>query len=122
MNKLEKILFISRHSPNSGNIAREAIDAVLAAGIYDQDVSLLFMDDGVFQLLNTQNTHCIEQKNITKMLSALNLYGIDNIYVHGPSLTERSIEVSDIIFNEDNVIDTGSIKNIIAQQKHILSF
>ncbi len=50
----KKLLFISRHAPYGSSLARDALDAVLASSAYDQQLSLLFMDDGVFQLLKNQ--------------------------------------------------------------------
>jgi tRNA 2-thiouridine synthesizing protein C len=83
----KKILFISRHPPYSSSTAREALDALLAASAYDQDLSLLFMDDGVFQLLKEQDSSMLEQKNIAAILPVLSVYDIDNIYIQDQLLS-----------------------------------
>src|SRR5690554_7301836 len=75
----KRILLISRHAPYGSSIAREALDAVLASAAYDQQISLLFMDDGVFQLLAEQDPGSIGQKSFASMLSALPLYDVTNI-------------------------------------------
>ncbi|WP_019332608.1 DsrE family protein, partial [Pseudomonas syringae] len=48
------LLIVSRQSPWSGPGAREALDIALAGGAFDLPVGLLFLDDGVFQLLPQQ--------------------------------------------------------------------
>lgn len=56
------LLIISRQAPWSGLTAREALDIVLAGGAFDLPMGLLFMDDGVFQLVPDQQSSAIEQK------------------------------------------------------------
>ena len=62
---MKQILCISRHAPYSGNLAREALDTVLAAAVFDQAIGLLFMDDGVYQLLQEQQNITLDKKNIS---------------------------------------------------------
>lgn len=56
------LLIISRQAPWSGLTAREALDIVLAGGAFDLPMGLLFLDDGVFQLVPDQQSGAIEQK------------------------------------------------------------
>jgi tRNA 2-thiouridine synthesizing protein C len=58
----KKILLVSRHAPYGNSTARESIDIALAAAAYDQDIGILFMDDGVFQLLKNQQSQHVDQK------------------------------------------------------------
>ncbi len=118
----KKILFISRHAPYGLPYAREALDALLAASVYGQDVGILFMDDGVFQLLKQQDSSEIEQKNLAAMLPALELYEIKDIYAHQESLSARGIEKSELVFDELHLIDSEGIRQLFAQQDQLLSF
>ena len=120
MNK--KILLISRKSPYGTSTAREAIDIALAASVYDQDIGVLFMDDGVFQLLKNQQGQHIDQKNIASILPALTLYGVENIYVHQESLESRAIGSGDLILDELQLLDNKAVKNLLNQQDQLLSF
>ena len=49
------LTFISRHAPYGNNKAKLVMDAALAAAVFEQQVNFLFMDDGVFQLVQNQN-------------------------------------------------------------------
>lgn len=118
----KRILILSRHAPYGTSIAREALDAALAASIYDQQVSMLFMDDGVFQLLDKQRPLGISQKNMASMLSALPIYGVEDIYVHSGSLQQRSLKLDDLAIDFVRVIDDSDVANLISQQAYILSF
>ena len=120
MNK--KILLISRQAPYGKSTAREAIDIALAASVYDQDIGILFMDDGVFQLLKSQKSQNIDQKNIASILPALALYGIENIYVHLESLDARSIRTDELVVDDLQLLNNKDIGHLLSQQDQLLSF
>ena len=52
----KSLLLLIRHSPYGSSLARASIDVALAAAAFDQAVSLLFVGDGVLQLLPEQRT------------------------------------------------------------------
>ncbi|MCY4177678.1 MAG: DsrE family protein, partial [Endozoicomonadaceae bacterium] len=58
---------------------------------------LFFADDGVLQLIKTQQAALIAQKNIASVLKSLPLFEINNIYVCNKSLAERNITVDNLI-------------------------
>lgn len=118
----KKMLLISRHAPYGSSTAREAIDIALAASIYDQDISVLFMDDGVFQLLKDQSSELIDQKNIASTLPALPFYGIENIYVHQDSLDERAISSEELVIDDIQALSNNDVMLLLTQQDHVLSF
>jgi len=120
MNK--KILLISRQAPYGKSTAREAIDIALAASVYDQDIGILFMDDGVFQLLKNQQSQLIDQKNIGAILPALDLYGIEKVYVHQESLDARAIKLDELVFDDLQLLNNKDVGNLLGEQDQLLSF
>lgn len=118
----KKIMVISRHAPYGSNLAREALDVALAIALFDQEISLLFMDDGIFQLLNNQDSGDIQQKNIAANLSALPLYGVESIYVHSHSMEMRNITTSDLIIQDIKLINDQQVIQLMQQQDQLLSF
>ncbi|HWV15985.1 MAG TPA: sulfurtransferase complex subunit TusC [Cellvibrio sp.] len=118
----KKLLFVSRHAPYGSSIAKEALDAILAASAYNQQLSLLFMDEGVFQLLPAQEAQEIGQKSLAAMLPALSLYDIDEIYVHQESLQARQIESRELVLDNIKVIDSAAVHSLLARQHQLLSF
>ena len=118
----KKIMVISRQAPYGNQRAREALDTALVSATYDQDVSLVFMDDGVFQLLKQQQASVIEQKNLAANLSSLPLYGVEKIYVHSESLSARGLAASDLILDDIQCVDSPALKQLLKEQDHLLSF
>jgi tRNA 2-thiouridine synthesizing protein C len=118
----KKLLFISRHAPYGSSLAKDALDAVLASSAYDQQLSLLFMDDGVFQLLNNQSATEISQKSFSSLLPVLPLYEINSIYVHYESLVKRQITINELVLDSVQIIDSTAVCSLLAQQDQLLSF
>lgn len=118
----KNVLIITRQPPYGGSLAREALDVALAASIYDQEVGILFMDDGVFQLLKHQQPEGIARKNLSANLSALSLYGIDKIYIHKESLQERALVGEDLILDNIQILTSNDVKKLLDKQDHLLSF
>ena len=85
------LLIVSRQSPWSGPGAREALDIVLAGGAFDLPIGLLFLDDGVLQLLPRQNAAALQQKDLTANLKALSMFGVEDLYPCAQSIAERGV-------------------------------
>ncbi|MET3714006.1 tRNA 2-thiouridine synthesizing protein C [Pseudomonas sp. PvP001] len=85
------MLIISRQAPWAGPAAREALDIALAGGAYDLPVSMLFLDDGVYQLTDAQAPGAVQQKNLAANLQALPLFGVDELFVCAASLARRGL-------------------------------
>lgn len=124
MNKIasKKLLLVSRHGPYGSSLAKDALDAILAASAYDQQLSLLFMDDGVFQLLANQSPAEIGQKSFAAILPVLSLYEINSIYIHAESLSKRAIAINELVIEGVQIIDSTAVCSLLAQQDQLLSF
>ena len=119
--KKKTVLFVNRKAPFGSSYARESLDAALACAAFDQKVSILFMDDGVFQLQKEQNGSTIGLKGVEASLPALTIYDINNIYVEGYSLQARHIAPENLLI-ESKVLDNNAIKALFEQHDLILSF
>ena len=95
------LLIVSRGAPWSGMTAREALDIALAGGAYDLPVGMLFMDDGVFQLVDGQRPKAVKQKNLAANLQALPLFGVEALFVCAASLAERGIDDSQLTLSAE---------------------
>ncbi|WP_287813617.1 sulfurtransferase complex subunit TusC [Pseudomonas sp.] len=88
----KSLLIISRQAPWSGPGPREALDIALAGGAFDLPLGMLFLDDGVFQLMPGQAPGQVQQKDLTANLQALPMFGVDELFVAGSSLRGRGLD------------------------------
>jgi tRNA 2-thiouridine synthesizing protein C len=92
----KKFMYINRKAPYGTIYAWESLEVVLIGAAFEQDVSLAFMDDGVFQLTKGQDTAGIGMKNFSPTYSALGDYEVTKIYVEKESLEERGLTLDDL--------------------------
>ena len=119
MNK-KRLLFVIRRSPYGNLLARESLDAILAASVYEQALSVLFLDDGVFQLTAQQMT-TPEQKNISKLLSAFPLYDINEVFVCQSSLKQRNLDTNSLCIAV-KPLNNDEVNHLLRQQDQLISF
>ena len=131
----KKFLYINRRAPYGTIYALESLEVILIGAAFEQDVSVAFLDDGVFQLMNGQDTAGVGMKNFSKTYKALGDYEVRKLYVERKSLAERGLTVEDLMpityedENEDyaekpsiHLVDRSEMAKVIAGQDVILSF
>ena len=96
MSITKKFLYVNRKAPYGTVYAFESLEVVLIGAAFEQDVSLLFMDDGVFQLTKGQDTSGSDMKNFSPIYSALGDYEVTKIYVDQQSMEERGLSLDDL--------------------------
>jgi tRNA 2-thiouridine synthesizing protein C len=111
------------------------LEVVLIGAAFDQDVSLAFLDDGVFQLTKGQETGEIGVKNFSQAFRALGDYEVTRLYVEKESLAERGLtgaDLQDITFEDEDddwaekpsirIVSRAEMADIMADQDVVLSF
>ena len=118
---VKKFLYVNRRAPHGTVYAHEALEVVLIGAAFDQDVSLAFIDDGVFQLKKNQDTSEIYTKNFSKIYSALEMYDVEKLYVEKESLHSRGLTEDDLSVDV-KVIDSSEIKKLMSDSEVVLNF
>jgi len=93
---IKRYLFILCKAAHSGAYAQEMLDIILTTAAFDQAVSILLLDDSVFQLKKHQYPEKHDLKDIAAIFSALEIYDIKDIYIERESLYERGISFDDL--------------------------
>jgi tRNA 2-thiouridine synthesizing protein C len=94
---VKKFLYLNRKAPYGTIYAWESLEVVLIGAAFDQEVSLMFLDDGVYQLVKGQETSEIGMKNFSPTYRTLGDYEVKNIYVDKDSLEKRGLTQDDLI-------------------------
>lgn len=93
---MKRYLFVLRKPPHSGAHVQETLDIILTAAAFDQHVSILLLDDAVFQLKNGQNPEIVGMKDTAAIFDALGIYDVNDIYTELESLKERGLQPGDL--------------------------
>ena len=118
---VKKFMFLNRKAPHGTVYALEGLEVVLITAAFDQDVSLVFTDDGVYQLMKGIDTKGIEVKDFSKTYRALDGYDIEKLYVDQASLDTRGLTEDDLIVDV-TVLSDDEMKNLMDEQDVVISF
>lgn len=131
----KKFLYINRKAPYGTIYAQESLEVVLIGAAFEQDVSLAFLDDGVFELVDGQDTAGIGMKNFSKTYRALGDFEVRKLYIERESLEERGLGEADlmpIVYEDENedyaekpsirVVDRAEMARVIGESDVVLSF
>ncbi len=118
---VKKFMFLNRKAPYGTVYALEGLEVVLISAAFDQDVSLAFVDDGVFQLTKGQNTKGVEMKNFSPTYRALEGYDIEKLYVERESMEARGLTEDDLLVDVQ-VKSAAEIGALMNEQDVVISF
>lgn len=117
---VKKFMYVNRKQPYGTVYALEVLEMVLISAAFDQDVHLVFTDDGVLQLKKNMQTDGIGMKNFSKTYRALEGYDIEKLYVDQESLDERGLSEDDLLVDVQ-VISRAEMADLMADMDVILS-
>jgi tRNA 2-thiouridine synthesizing protein C len=117
----KKFMFVNRKAPYGSVYALEGLEVVLISAAFDQDVSLAFIDDGVYQLVKGQDTKAAGMKNFSPTYRALEGYDIEKLYVERESLEARGIAEADLLVDV-KVMGRGEMAALMDEQDVLIGF
>ena len=118
---VKKFMFVNRKAPYGTIYALESLEVVLISAAFDQDVSLAFLDDGVYQIVKGQHTKAISMKNFSPTYRALEGYDIEKLYVEKESLDQRGLTEDDLLVDVQ-VMSSADMAKMMAEQDVVISF
>ncbi|MDH5395474.1 MAG: sulfurtransferase complex subunit TusC [Gammaproteobacteria bacterium] len=135
MSDAKKFMYINRKAPYGTIYAWESLEVVLIGAAFDQEVSLAFVDDGVYQLMKGQDTSEVGIKNFSPTYSALGDYEVNKIYIEKESLEARGLTLDDLqhlVWEDEDedyaekdsirVVTSAELAELFEQQDIMLSF
>jgi tRNA 2-thiouridine synthesizing protein C len=114
-----KPLFIFTQAPHNNPQAREGVESLLASAAFDQQPAVLFMGQGVLQLVPQGEQP--GAKNLNKMLQALELYGVEHIYICRDSLATYAL-TPDLLTPSGQLIGQDECCQVMQQSQWAVRF
>jgi len=131
----KRFMYMNTKAPYGTVYALESLEVVLIGAAFEQDVSLAFIGDGVYQLLKGQDTQGIGMKNFSPTYAALGDYDVNKIYVEKESLEERGLSLDDLqhlVWEDEDedwaekdsirLVSRSELADVIDDQDVVLSF
>lgn len=118
---VKKFMYVNRRAPYGTVYPLEGLEVVLIGAAFEQDVSMVFVDDGVYQLKKGQDTAETGMKNFSPAYRALEMYDVEKLYAEKESLQARGLTQDDLLVPVE-VLSTGELTELMEQQDVILNY
>jgi tRNA 2-thiouridine synthesizing protein C len=92
-----RILLLLRQAPYASARSLEAVDVAMVAAAFELPVTVLFADDGVWQLLAGQDGSVLHTRTQSKVLSVLPHYDVTELYVCAESLARAGLGMEELV-------------------------
>lgn len=115
------LAIINTKAPYGSGVGKDALDIALIFGSFEQKVSLFFIADGVFQLIDNQDGQLINIKDYLKTFSAFEFYDIEEIYVCQQSLLDRNLS-TEFHIDDVTVLTQQELTQALKLHQHVLKF
>jgi len=135
MSDTKNFMFLNRRAPYGTIYAWESLEVVLISAAFEQNVSVMFADDGVYELTKGQDTAGIGMKNFSPTYRTLGDYEVRHMYVDKASLEARGLTADDLVQVEwedweteesvDNiveVVDSSRVAELLEESDVVFSF
>jgi len=116
---VKKIMHVLRHAPHGTIYSYEGLEMILIMAAYEQDLSVVFIGDGVYAIKKNQDTAGIGIKGFAKTFMALDGYDVEKLYVDRVSLEERGLSEADLLVDVE-VLDSSEIGALMNGQDVII--
>lgn len=117
---MSSILYVFSHPPHGSINAQEGLDALLMGSAFTA-CSVLFVGDGLMQLIKGQATEELGTKNFSLSFGALKDYGVTRIVCSQPDMVARGINSDDFLI-EVEPLDAAGMQTLFRDHDKVLNF
>ena len=117
----QKLLYVFDSGPHTISAGAETLEALLVAANFDKKISLLFIQNGVFQLKENQQAVGVETRLYTKIFKALADFDVTDLYVHDLSMLARGLTEQDLVVPV-KCVTSEFIGDLIADHHKVFTF
>jgi tRNA 2-thiouridine synthesizing protein C len=118
---VKKFMYVNRRAPYGTIYALEGLEVVLITAAFDQDVSMVFIDDGVFEIKKGHDTEAVNMKNFSPTYRALDGYDVEKLYVERESMEARGMTEDDLIVPVE-VLSSDELGALMEEQDVVIGF
>lgn len=118
---MKKITVLFTRSPHSTPHGREGLDFAMLSASFDQQVSLIFIDEGILNLLKDQQPMLTGNRDYIATFKVLPLYDVEDIFVCQQDLALLQLNQQDLLIDVE-LINDHAIQQKLADTDEVLVF
>jgi len=116
-----QVAILMRKAPYGTVYTAEGLRTLMGIGVFEMDISVLLVDDGVYALVKGQDTKALDMKPLGDAFPTLEEFGVTKFYVHDASLAERGLTRHDLTMDVE-VVDGARIADILSSCGKVVPF
>lgn len=116
-----QVAILMRKAPYGTVYTAEGLRTLMGIGVFEMDISVLYVDDGVYALLKGQDPQALDMKPLGDAFPSLADFGVTKFYVHDASLAERGLTRADLVLDAE-IVDGARIAEIMSVCGKVVPF
>ncbi len=116
-----RVAMLMRKAPYGTVYPAEGFRAMTGIAVFEMNVCVVFVDDGVYLLARGQDPSGIDMKSLADGFVGLPDVGIKEFYVHDESLAQRGLTTEDLVMDA-KAVSAAEIQQILAGCTAVLPF
>jgi tRNA 2-thiouridine synthesizing protein C len=108
----DTVAVLMRKAPYGSVYTAEGFRSMMGIGVFEMDISVVFVDDGVYALVKGQNPDELDMKSLGDGFPMMPDFGVTKFYVHDQSLKERGLTVDDLVMDVETLDDAGVARTL----------
>ncbi len=118
---MNKVALLLRKAPYGSVYTAEAFRTIMGIAVFEMDICVVFMDDGVYALLKDQHPEKLDMKPLGEGFPMLKDFNVNRFVVNQRSLEERGLKPEDLVM-EVELADDARIAEILQEYEKVLPF
>lgn len=114
-------LFVCRKPPYGSAWNAACLELLLTAAAFARETVLVFMEEGVLQLVKGQDSSGIGLKDLSRALPALELYDVRRVLAEGAALARLGLSADDLVLPVD-IVDSAALRGLMEEADQVFLF
>jgi tRNA 2-thiouridine synthesizing protein C len=117
----DTVAILMRKAPYGSVYTAEGFRTMMGIAVFEMNISVVFLDDGVYTLLKGQNPEKLDMKPLGDGFPMLREFDVEKFYVHDESLRERGLTTDGLLMDVE-VVDSAQVAEILESAGKVLPF
>ena len=118
---MEKVIVMLRKAPYGSVYSAEAFRTIMGIAVFEMDICVAFIDDGVYTLVKDQNPTKLDMKPLGDGFPMLKDFDVKRFVIHQESLEERGLSADDLVLDVE-IANNEQFAQIIEEYGRVLPF
>ncbi len=118
---MDQVAVLMRKAPYGSVYTAEGFRTLMGIAVFEMDIDVVFIDDGVYTLLKNQAPEKLDMKPLGDGFPMLKDFDVEKFYVHDASLAERGLTTDDLVIDVE-LVNGAQIADILEKATKVLPF